>query len=233
MLSTSWGACESAEGTGQAQSVDPAIATGTGTAEGISYFAASGDDGTTDCIRQTGGTEQAVDFPASSPNITGVGGTRLSVTSTNAHSSETTWNDSNGGATGGGLSTIFAALSFQSRQSTTNRTVPDVSADAAPSCGYLIVTAGQQAVVGGTSGAAPLWASFATLQNARHGGPLGNLNPTFYSIGNGSSYTTGFHDITTGTNSHNGVTGFRAGRGYDQVTGWGSFKSAALAGLIG
>src|SRR5207248_3092108 len=125
-------------------------------------------------------------------------------------------------------STIFATPSYQSAQSTTNRKVPDVSADAAPSSGYIIFSAGQQVVVGGTSGAAPLWASFTTLQNARHGGPLGDLNPTLYRIGNSSSFPTGFHDITTGNNSHNGVTGFNAGQGYDQATGWGSFKSAAL-----
>src|SRR5690348_2684135 len=37
-----------------------------------------------------------------------------------------------------------------------------------------------------TSGAAPLWASFTALQNQLHGGSLGNLNPTFYAIGNRS-----------------------------------------------
>jgi kumamolisin len=212
--------------------VNTALATGT--AEGISYFAASGDDGTADCARQTGSVAKAVDFPASSPNITAVGGTKLNVTSANAYSSESTWNDGNsGGSTGGGISTIFAAPSYQSSQSTTNRKVPDVAADASPSSGYSIFSAGSWVTVGGTSGAAPLWAAFATLQNQHHGGALGNLNPKFYSIGNGSSYSTGFHDVTTGNNTLHGTTGFTAGTGYDQVTGWGSFKGAALSGLIG
>ncbi|TCO60498.1 S53 family peptidase [Actinocrispum wychmicini] len=232
VMSVSWGSCEPAEGASQARSVNNALATGA--AEGISYFVAAGDDGTTDCARQTGSLARTVDFPASSPNVTAVGGTRLNVTSANAYQSESTWNDgSSGGSTGGGISTIFNAPSYQSAQSTTRRKVPDVSADASPSSGYRIFSAGQFVTVGGTSGAAPLWAGFATLQNARHGGKLGNLNPTFYSIGNGSTYTTGFHDITTGNNSFNGVTGFTAATGYDQTTGWGSFKSAALAGLIG
>ena len=60
-----------------------------------------------------------------------------------------------------------------------------------------------------------------------------NLNPKFYSIGNGSSYGTGFHDVTTGNNTLHGTTGFTAGTGYDQVTGWGSFKASGLSGLIG
>jgi kumamolisin len=232
VVSISWGACESAEGSSQAKSVSSAIATGT--AEGISYFAAAGDDGTTDCYRQTGSTAKAVDFPASSPNVTSVGGTQLSVTSSNTYSSESTWNNGDsGGSTGGGISTLFAAPSWQSAQSTTNRKVPDVSADASPTSGYTIYSAGAWQQVGGTSGAAPLWAAFAALQTQVHGGDLGNLNPAFYSIGNSSSYGTGFHDVTTGNNSLHGTTGFAAGTGYDQVTGWGSFKGTGLSGLIG
>ena len=232
VVSISWGACESAEGSSAAKSVSNAIATGT--AEGISYFAAAGDDGTTDCYRQTGSTAKAVDFPASSPNVTGVGGTQLTVTSSNAYSSEKAWNDgASNGSTGGGISTVFTAPSWQSSQSTTYRKVPDVSADAASGSGYYIYTAGAWQTVWGTSGAAPLWAAFATLQNQVHGGGLGNLNPKFYSIGNGSSYGTGFHDVTTGNNTLHGTTGFSAGTGYDQVTGWGSFKGSGLSGLIG
>jgi subtilase family serine protease len=232
VVSISWGACESAEGSSAAKSVSNAIATGT--AEGISYFAAAGDDGTTDCYRQTGSTAKAVDFPASSPNVTGVGGTKLTLTSSNGYSSEATWNDGNsGGSTGGGVSAVFTAPSWQSSQSTTYRKVPDVSADASPTSGYYIYSAGSWETVGGTSGAAPLWAAFATLQNQVHGGGLGNLNPKFYAIGNGSSRATGFHDVTTGNNTLHGTTGFSAGTGYDQVTGWGSFKASGLSGLIG
>ncbi|WP_033295330.1 S53 family peptidase [Amycolatopsis jejuensis] len=232
VVSISWGSCEAAEGSSAANSVNNAIATGT--AEGISYFAAAGDDGTTDCARQTGSNAQAVDFPASSPNVSGVGGTQLSVTSSNAYSSEKAWNDgASGGATGGGISTIFAAPSWQSQQSTTKRKVPDVAADAAQGSAYSIISGGQAGNVWGTSGAAPLWAAFTTLQNQVHGGGLGNLNPKFYSIGNGSSYGTGFHDVTTGTNTFNGTTGFSAKTGYDQVTGWGSVKGTGLSGLIG
>jgi subtilase family serine protease len=232
VVSISWGACESAEGSSAAKSVSSAIATGT--AEGISYFAAAGDDGTTDCYRQTGSAAKGVDFPASSPNVSGVGGTKLTVTSSNGYSSEAVWNDGNsGGSTGGGISTVFTAPSWQSSQSTTYRKVPDVAADASPTSGYYIYSAGTWETVGGTSGATPLWAAFAALQNQVHGGELGNLNPKFYSIGNGSSYGTGFHDVTSGNNTLHGTTGFSAGTGYDQVTGWGSFKAGGLSGLIG
>ncbi|MEV6900715.1 S53 family peptidase [Amycolatopsis sp. NPDC051372] len=232
VVSISWGSCEPAEGSSAANSVNNAIASGT--AEGITYFAAAGDDGTTDCARQTGSLSKAVDFPASSPNVTGVGGTQLTVTSTNAYSSEKAWNDgASAGAGGGGISTLFNAPSWQSHQSTTKRKVPDVAGDAASGSAYTIVSEGSSGNVWGTSGAAPLWAAFTALQNQVHGGSLGNLNPTFYGIGNGSSYSTGFHDVTTGNNTFNGTTGFTAGTGYDQVTGWGSFKGTGLSGLIG
>ncbi|GAA3555410.1 S53 family serine peptidase [Amycolatopsis ultiminotia] len=232
VVSISWGACEAAEGASAANSVDKAISTGA--AEGISYFAAAGDDGTTDCARQSGSKDKAVDFPASDPNISGVGGTELSVDSSNGYSGEVAWNDgASGGAGGGGISTIFDAPSWQSKQSTTKRKVPDVSADAAQGSAYTVVSGGQTGNVWGTSGAAPLWAAFTVLQNQVHGGSLGNLNEKFYSIGNGSDYGTGFNDVTKGNNDFNGTTGFSAGTGYDQVTGWGSFKGSGLSGLIG
>ncbi|MBB4687958.1 S53 family peptidase [Amycolatopsis jiangsuensis] len=232
VVSISWGACEAAEGASAANSVDKAIATGT--AEGISYFAAAGDDGTTDCARQNGSKDKAVDFPASSPNVSGVGGTQLSVDSSNGYDGEVAWNDgASGGAGGGGTSTIFDAPSWQGKQSTTKREVPDVSADAAQGSAYTIVSGGQTGNVWGTSGAAPLWAGFTVLQNEVSGGPLGNLNPKFYDIGNGAQYGSGFNDVTEGNNDFNGTTGFSAGTGYDQVTGWGSFKGAGLSGLLG
>jgi kumamolisin len=230
VVSSSWGSCETGETSSQANSVSSAIATGT--AEGISYFAAAGDDGTTDCYRSSSSTAQEVDFPASSPNVTGVGGTLLNVNSDNSYSSESVWN-SNGGATGGGTSQLFSAPSFQSSQTTGQRFVPDVAADADPSSGYYIYSAGSWQTVGGTSGATPLWAGFAALQTQIHGSGLGNLDGTLYSIGNGSSYSTGFNDVTSGDNTLHGTTGFSADTGYDQVTGWGSFKAVGLSGLIG
>lgn len=66
-------------------------------------------------------------------------------------------------------------------------------------------------------------------------GALGSINPTIYTMANkqyGVSATPqGFHDITSGDNSFNGVTGFTAGTGYDQATGWGSvdFQTFATA----
>jgi kumamolisin len=232
VVSISWGECESAEGSSQANSVNTAIKTGV--AEGISYFAAAGDNGTTDCYQQTSSTAKSVDFPASSPYMMAVGGTKLAVTSANAWSAETVWNTSStGGATGGGTSSLFSAPSWQSTQTTGKRELPDVSADADPASGYYIYSAGTWETVGGTSGATPLWAGFIALQNEIDGTTLGDLHSEIYTIGNGSSYTTGFHDVTSGNNSQNGTTGYSAATGYDEASGWGSFKAVGLSGLLG
>jgi kumamolisin len=45
-----------------------------------------------------------------------------------------------------------------------------------------------------------------------------------YRLGNSASYGQVFHDIVTGGNKH-----YRAGPGWDPITGWGTPDVAALA----
>ena len=56
--------------------------------------------------------------------------------------------------------------------------------------------------------------------------PLGFINPTLYTIGLGSSYTTDFHDITSGSNGYSATTG------YDLATGWGSPNGTGLINAL-
>ncbi|QUQ71025.1 S53 family peptidase [Kutzneria sp. CA-103260] len=210
VVSISWGSCEP-------DTTDSAI-TGTSnaikqaTAEGISFFSASGDDGSKDCTRSsTGGSVDAVDYPASDPNVTGVGGTHLTA-SGNSYGSESAWDGS-----GGGTSAKFDAPSYQQGVNG-KRTVPDVSSDADPNTGYAIYSAGSWQVYGGTSCAAPMWAGFAALVGKK----LGAANQALY-----GAKGTGFHDVTSGSNGS-----FQAGQGYDQVTGWGSYDGAKLAAAL-
>ncbi|QUQ65546.1 S53 family peptidase [Kutzneria sp. CA-103260] len=218
VVSISWGSCEQDTTPSAMTSTSNALAQGA--AEGISFFSASGDDGSADCTRsQTGSGVDAVDYPASDPNVTGVGGTTLSVDGT-SYGSETAWNGS-----GGGTSTVFQAPSWQTGNSM--RTVPDVSSDADPSSGYAIYSAGSWQVYGGTSCAAPMWAGFAALYDAQSGGKLGAVNQALYQVGNGANYGSAFQDVTSGSNGT-----FSAGTGYDQVTGWGSYNAAGLAAAL-
>ncbi|MET7472943.1 S53 family peptidase [Streptomyces sp. NPDC005648] len=217
--SISWGAAESARTTSNINAVDAVFKTGA--AEGLGFYAASGDDGSDDA--GDGGT--SVDYPASDPYVTGVGGTKLTVTSANVWSKEVAWS---GG--GGGKSSVFKIPSWQTAVQKSAgggyRQVPDVSAHANPSPGVSIYSQGSWSSVGGTSAAAPEWAAFAALYNQQAAAAgkanLGFANPALYSASG-----TGFHDITSGSNG-----AYSAATGWDFTTGWGSYNAATLASKL-
>ncbi|WP_371498345.1 protease pro-enzyme activation domain-containing protein [Kitasatospora sp. NBC_00374] len=222
VISISWGSCEPDTTASSMTAVNNSFKQAA--AQGISIFSASGDDGSRDCTRSTSGSSvKAVDFPASSPYNTGVGGTNLKV-SGNAYSSESAWSTA-----GGGVSTQFAKPSWQTGTgvSGTMRTVPDVSSNADPASGFAIYTVGGWQVYGGTSAAAPLWSGYTALYNqkAKAAGKtvLGEANPKLYTLANSGSYGSVFHDVTSGRNQD-----FSTKAGYDQVTGWGTPVADAL-----
>ncbi|MBX7551498.1 S53 family peptidase [Streptomyces sp. tea 10] len=217
--SISWGAAESARTTSGINAVDAVFKAGA--AQGLGFYAASGDSGSDDA--GDGGT--SVDYPASDPYVTGVGGTKLTVTSSNAFSKEVAWS---GG--GGGKSSVFKIPSWQTAVQKSAgggyRQVPDVSAHANPSPGVSIYSQGSWSSVGGTSAAAPEWAAFAALYNQRAAAAgkanLGFADPALYSASG-----TGFHDITSGSNG-----AYSAATGWDFTTGWGSYNAATLASKL-
>jgi kumamolisin len=186
---------------------------------GVTICVAAGDGGSSDGLSD--GLAH-VDFPASSPNALGCGGTRLSASGTSI-SSEVVWNDgAGGGATGGGVSDQFPLPSYQdgagvppsaNPSHNIGRGVPDVAADADPNTGYQVRVDGQALVVGGTSAVAPLWAGLVARLNQGLGRPVGFLNPLLY----GSISREGvFRDITSGNNG-----AYSAGPGWDACSGWG------------
>jgi hypothetical protein len=189
-------------------------------AQGQSLLQASGDGGA---------YEGGVMTPSDDPNLTVVGGTSLTTSGADgAWQSEVTWPGS-----GGGISVTYPIPSYQQGTnmavnggSSTMRNIPDVALTADIQM-FLICNNGQAISVGGTSAAAPLWAGFIALANqqALAGGKpsVGFLNPLIYSIGNGSNYSSDFHDITVGNNY-----GFSAMSGYDLATGWGSPAGQSL-----
>jgi kumamolisin len=99
------------------------------------------------------------------------------------------------------------------------RGVPDVAGDADPATGYNVTVDGQQAVIGGTSAVAPLWAGLLARINESLGTNVGYVNPTLYA----AKAEATFHDITSGTNG-----GYSAGPGWDACTGLGSPDGSAL-----
>jgi kumamolisin len=184
---------------------------------GITITAATGDNGSSDGVNDG---KNHVDFPASCPYVLAAGGTRL-VSANGVITGETVWNDgAQGGATGGGYSTVFTRPAWQASDVTqSNRGVPDVAANASPDTGYNILVDGQQMVVGGTSVVTPLWAALVLLLNQKLNRRLGFINPSLYNQDQSSE----FRDITMGKNG-----AYSAAFGWDACTGLGSPKGAQL-----
>jgi hypothetical protein len=201
---------------------------------GVTFVAAAGDNGPPPL------------WPSVSPNVLAVGGTTLRVTRWNAWSSESAWNKG-----GGGISAYEPQPAYQSgvvTQTTTARTTPDVAYNANLNTGYAFfdtvpyfgLTGWDEA--GGTSAGAPQWSALVAIADqgrALLAKPPGSLTsgtqtlPALYGLyaapgtAGYTTYTTYFHDITSGNN------GFAAGQGYDLATGLGSpFARRIVSALI-
>jgi len=261
VISASLGSCEEATrlsiGNGGLRHYEGALAMAA--ASGISVLASSGDDGSSACLTPDGrplaGT--AVSYPASSPFVTGVGGTNVTLNASNQIVSEEVWNDAPIAiaAGGGGFSILFKRPTYQNGfDLASRRGVPDVSmlADVAP--GYEIfctakpdcVGAGHEnpwSQVGGTSAAAPLVAGGLALvdQSLRmnHRQDLGLANPLLYGIDHSPQAPSVISDIVANDNdlgpSLNGRSSgcCTAGPGYDEASGLGSLNLAGLALVAG
>lgn len=203
VISISWGAPEDQWSTPAIVAMDKAFANAQ--AKGIVVTVASGDNGSSD--GEASGSLH-VDYPSSSVHVVGCGGTTIKSASP---LTEVVWNDgSQGGATGGGISNDFAIPAFQPPSLGKRRTVPDVALNADPESGYLIIESGQQQVVGGTSGAAPMMAALVACLNSQLGKRVGNFNVVAYPL------AAAFLDITSGNNGN-----YIAKLGVDCCTGLG------------
>lgn len=209
VCSISWGADEIrwAQIPGSAQDMEAAATQASD--QGCIVFAASGDNSSSD-----GDPGANVDLPAACPHVVGCGGT------TKTRFSEVVWGNgrTDGEGTGGGYSNIFPAQSWQlGAPAGPGRMVPDVSANADPNTGYLIVVHGQEVQVGGTSAVAPLYAGLFAAFGKQHG----FVTPALY------QHPEAFFDITQGSNGS-----FSATVGPDPCTGLGAPNGALLAAVF-
>ncbi|MET9434729.1 protease pro-enzyme activation domain-containing protein [Streptomyces sp. NPDC006551] len=239
VVSVSWGSCELYT---PASVIDAeTLIFQQAAAQGQTVVAASGDSGSTGCYygdtTDPNASTLYADNPASSPYVLGVGGTTMR----GSISGQTTWTGS-----GGGVSKTFRlpADGFQAGRTglgysdacvagagETCRQVPDVAGVGDPNTGYPVSfghdSDGNQYwhIIGGTSGAAPVWAALIAQANqdlaCQANGSVGYVHPALYKLP-----AAAFRDVTTG---HNNLTAsgnysglYKAGTGYDLATGLGA-----------
>lgn len=203
-ISNSWGGGE------------PSIDSSAFNHPGVVITASSGDSGYLNWFSET--APESAEYPASSPHVIAVGGTRLNLNATTkAWESETVWNDGGfsggafrgAGAGGSGCSVPFTAAPWQQSLGNwasvgcgSSRAVADVSADADPYTGVAVYdsteTEGNKgwATIGGTSVAAPIVASVFALAGGAHG--VAYPARTLYE--NQRQFPVSLHDVTVGSN---------------------------------
>lgn len=191
-----------------------------------------------------------VDFPASSPWATAVGGTQVVMNPDGTRAAEIVWNDQPyfGGAVRnsvgtGGPSAVFNAPAYQRPLTRSNtRSVPDISAMAGFFPALPIVAGGMIEQGDGTSQSSPMMAAALALLSAQEvsmGRPrLGFVNPWLYDVVRRNPQTV--YDVTIGDNQYaipldlEGTTlnipaCCQAGLGYDQATGLGVLNFKELS----
>ncbi len=174
-------------------------------------------------------------WPADDAWSIAVGGTDLATDGPGgAWRAETGWRYSGGGPSPDGIAIPAWQAPFVNAGnggSATLRNVPDIAADADTdnfSCYNGHCSGGN----GGTSYAAPLWAGFVALANeqaAREGRPaVGFFTPALYGrLTREASIDAALHDEQRGWNGR-----YRAGPGFDLVTGLGSLEGERTIGVL-
>jgi len=171
---------------------------------GITLVAAAGDSG-------------EPDVPSSSPLVTSVGGTVLTLDASGERSDESGWSFS-----GAGDSLSFDMPWWQGQLGLADkRAVSDVALAANKYWTYVF---GEWKALGGTSFAAPSFAALiAVVDSARiaRGKPaVGFLNSTLYT---NAAVQAAFRDVVTG-----GTASRSAAPGWDYPTGWGAPSAPSL-----
>ncbi len=215
-------------------------------------FASAGDLGSAalHCVNGNPVTlAQGVNYPASDPLVSSVGGTTLRTERNGQYSSETVWNDAQqgDGATGGGVSQVFGLPAFQQNIQSDRRVVSDLSLDADPLTGVPVVSSqimpGQTVLIpiGGTSIGSPVAAGMVALFDQMEGKRLGFLNSALYRLRVSGQAQRTLHDVRHGNNvfvfqANNQqvvtVPGFKSVVGWDPPTGVGTPQAVNMAAQL-
>jgi subtilase family serine protease len=221
----------------------------------VSILASSGDAGATTVAFSGSGyyDRREVDWQASDPLVTAVGGTKL-IESGGRYTSAA-WNDTYNtavsrdwfgstraipAATGGGKSALFGRPSYQNGVKSltgVSRGVPDIAMSAACSGAVIVYSSHQPGEPGragwseacGTSESAPEFAGIVALADQVAGRWLGLVNPTLYKLV--AEHAPGLVNVTAGNNT----VSFYGGRPVKRytVTGYNARKGYSLVTGVG
>ena len=214
-ISNSWGGLE--------QGVTPAEdSAGPFNHPGTVITASAGDNGYLGWDAPNSFEQGYAEYPASSPHVVSVGGTRLTLNAEGGWKSESVWNGD--GAGGGGCSVDFTAPAWQQALAGwtavgcgKKRSVSDVSAVAdpytglavhytSPACEYSyeeskVVHVMHWCTIGGTSLASPVIAAVFALA----GGSEGVAYPARTLYEDAAATPASLHDVVTGSNGKCGL----------------------------
>ena len=164
---------------------------------GVTFLAASGDAGT--------GTS----YPASSPDVVGVGGTALTLDANGNYLNEVAWSGSGGGMSAYEREPLYQSLLGIANDGRGYRGAPDVSYNASPATGYAVYDSVPYEGgtgwfrIGGTSAGTPQWAAFLAIANsvrvANRKARLSGANTLLYSLAK-SNAASNFHGVNSGSN---------------------------------
>jgi subtilase family serine protease len=253
VISLSWGEPEQALGRAFVSSYSSIFSQAA--SSHITIVASSGDSGVSGQDNNGNYYDRRVaSWPATSPFVTAVGGTRLNLNASGARNGhDTAWNDTystavnnfffgNDGpnplATGGGKSAYYGRPGYQNGvRSVTGgqRGIPDISMSASCSVAVNVFetfTGGQGGWTAscGTSESAPMFAAIVALAAQVAGHSLGLINPALYALAAG--HAAGIVPVASGNNtvSLSGVTvhGYSVRRSYNLVTGLGTVNGQDL-----
>ena len=225
----------------------------------VTVLAASGDSGAANYTNGSGFYPQpTVDWPASDPLVTAVGGTQLSLDAAGHHkSADAIWNDTSSKAvqqtfgrpghvdpfaTGGGTSVVFGRPAYQDGVAAvvgSQRGIPDISMSASCSAAVNVYESFPGYGTGwsqscGTSESSPMFAGIVALADQVAHRHLGPVNARIYALA--AAAAPGIVDVSGGDNSVSftaghtmqTVTGFPAAVGYDLSTGVGTVNAAVF-----
>ncbi len=205
----------------------------TAAAIGMTFVAASGDEGSACFSQPTQSNTAGMSATAGVPYVLAVGGNASNTPG--PIDAPLAWSGDNGfeaGASGGGVSTVWPLPTYQSGvaglSSTKNRNVPDI---AFPAIGDDLYIHGADVTTGGTSWSSSIAAALLA-ESVEICGPLGFVNPSAYALLAKGGEGTSLIDVTGGNNAYASFPAYAAKAGYDNASGIGMPDGIKFAAAI-